>query len=172
MIQVASNGPLLNKVLFVLAIVQLGFVNDTRIALAADLSGEELLLQAAAHTGDKVIITGEFRYTLRTSERPPTEESIARTVASMRELLQATLEKVGDNEDERKRVQDSIDTSDEIVKAQMIQNASKTMAYYFVLGGPQLGSDRYVEFSILDPNAAKYRPATVVLQLRSELATT
>ena len=38
------------------------------------------------------------------------------------------------------------------------------MQYYFALGGPELGGDRYVEFSVLDPESRLPGPTVVLLQ--------
>ena len=129
----------------------------------ADESAMKLLVQAVDHAGDKVIQTGEFRYTLAILA-PVTEEAIEQRIEQIRTSMREFLESTEVSEEVRSQYEKAIETLDQTVPEQMKANAGKRMQYYFAMGGPELGGDRYVEFSALDPETRLPGPSVALLQ--------
>ncbi len=112
--------------------------------------GQDILVKAMLKRGDLDIRTGDFRYVLSVTEDVPTKEMIAKEVEAHRAALQEAMKLYVDNPDELKQFQKGIDTADQYVPQQVRDHANRMFQYYFTLGGPPLGGDRYMEISTLD----------------------
>ncbi len=140
----------------------LAFTSVTQNA-TADETAMSLLSQVVDHTGDKVIRTGEFRYTLAILA-PVTEEAIEQRIEQTRTSMRDFLESTDLSEEMRATYEKAIETLDQTVPDQVRANAGRRMQYCFALGGPELGGDRYVEFSVLDPETRLPGPNVTLLQ--------
>jgi hypothetical protein len=109
-----------------------------------------LLEEVIANRGDRVIKTGEFRYALNILDAPPPKEVSDARVEEVRAILREKLEKYAGNAKMRQRYEKAIESVDQYIPEQLRQNTNRTMQYYYALGGPALGGDRYYEFSVLD----------------------
>ena len=118
--------------------------------MAAD-EGEILALSGAmTNRGEITIHHGEFRYVLNVSVEMPSSDEISVQVNLGQEALRKQMERYKDNPKYVKNLQKAIDTADQTVSQQLRQNADVMFQFYFALGGPELGGDRYMEASTLD----------------------
>jgi hypothetical protein len=139
-------------------------VINSPTALTAEVESRALHLldQVIRHRGNREIATGEFRYSLSISEPPPSKEATNDRVEQVRAVLRDRLEKLPESSDLRQRFEHAIATADEYVPEQMHRDVEQTIRFYFALGGPALGGDRYYEFSVLDQQTLREGPATCI----------
>ena len=118
--------------------------------LAADDKEITALSESLASRGDIAIRSGEFRYVLDVSVEVPSNHEITVQVNLGREALRKQMERHKDNPRYVKNLQKAIDAADQTVSQQLRQNADIMFQFYFALGGPELGGDRYMEISTFD----------------------
>ncbi len=140
----------IHRLCLVSLMLSFAWVSFTESLALADDSGLEILSKVILNQGDRTIRTGEFRYTLRVSETPPSNEMIQQQVEKHRIALRKTMKQFEKNPRMMKQFQKAIDTADQYVPQQVRDNADLMYQYYFALGGPELGGDRYMEISSFD----------------------
>jgi hypothetical protein len=133
------------------------------LTLAVD---SDVVVDAVARSGSRVIRSAEFRFQLNIQDQIPSDAEIREMVDRVKQANREMMAKYSDNPMIVKRLQNAIDRVDEEMPPQLIQNASLQFRGYFASSGPELGGDRYYEFSQLDRVKEQYG-ATRMLLLRS-----
>ena len=131
------------------------------VAVDSDVAAEAL-----SRSGSRVIQTAEFRFVLNIQDQIPSDAEIRSVVNAMNQSTRELMAQNSNNPRLVEELQKSIDIADQVVPPQLIQNASLQFRCFFASSGPELGGDRYYEFSQLDRVEDKYG-ATRSLLLRS-----
>ncbi len=124
-------------------------VGISRPALGEE-TGLELIINAAKHSGDRQIRTGEFTYTRHSITDPPTAEAIKLRVDENRARLLKMLEETK-NEKVKKSLQKGLDQLENSLSVQMKWNADKKFTYDYALRDAASGGDRYFQFTPMYP---------------------
>lgn len=133
------------------------------LALDAEM---DVVVDAVSRSASRVVHSAELRFQLNVQDQIPSDAEIQSVVNSMKDATRELISKNSDNPGLVEELQKSIDIADQVVPPQLIHNATLQFRCYFASSGPELGGDRYYEFSQLNRVKEEYGTARSLL-LRS-----
>ncbi len=136
-----------------------------RVAIAE--TPADLMAKAARRSGEAVIRTAEVSFEATIAKAPPSKEKIAEAVERMRKVALEQIELNRDNPRMKKLLEDALPGIEKDITKQAITNANVIVSGIYMIGGPRVGGDRFVEFRVRhgydDP---KSQPQAMALLIR------
>jgi hypothetical protein len=139
-------------------------VGDAYAATPADL-----IARAAKRSGEAVIRTAEITFEATITKEPPSKEQIAEAVERMKQSILVAIKSYDNNPEYKKRLEDSLPDNERYTTEHVIANAKVIVSGVYMIGGPRLGGDRFVEFRVRqgydDPKSQSQAMALLIRHL-------
>ncbi len=127
----------------------------------------DLMARVAKRSGESVIRTAEISFDAAIAKAPPSKEKIAEAIERQRKAILYGMEHYRDNPWMKKALEDSLPNNEKETTEQVIANANVIISGIYMIGGPSMGGDRFVEFRVRhgydDP---KSQPQAMALLIR------